>query len=128
MRVRVGVYARLISIDDCFIPTNYKKIIARVSAVPLGQARIQLDTVMTTVEARTGGPRPVCVTTSDGKEQYFDDVVVTTPLGWLKQHKDSIPRIHPRIASAIDSISFGRLEKASGHHLSDRTLLITGVS
>ncbi|KAL8650874.1 MAG: hypothetical protein Q9226_004962 [Calogaya cf. arnoldii] len=57
------------------------------------------------------GSRPVCVTTSDGKAQYFDDVVITTPLGWLKQHKQSIHQLHPRVASAIDSISFGRLEK-----------------
>ena len=60
----------------------------------------------------------MCVTTSDGKKQYFDDVVVTTPLGWLKQHKESIHSLHPRIASAIDSISFGRLEKVKGRCLS----------
>ncbi|KAL8678994.1 MAG: hypothetical protein Q9186_004678 [Xanthomendoza sp. 1 TL-2023] len=97
--------------DDCFIPTNYQKIVAKISAVPLAQATIHLNTTMVSVEARQGGPRPICVTTSDGNMQYFDDVVVTTPLGWLKQHKESIPQLHPRIASAIDSISFGRLEK-----------------
>ncbi|CAO1599284.1 hypothetical protein XANCAGTX0491_003017 [Xanthoria calcicola] len=97
--------------DDCFIPTNYKKIIARIAAVPLAQAEIRFETLMTSVENRTGEMRPVCVTTSDGKAQYFDDVVITTPLGWLKQHKESIHRLHPRIASAIDSMSFGRLEK-----------------
>ena len=70
---------------------------------------------MTSVEAQTEGPRPVCLTTSNGKKQYFDDVVVTTPLGWLKQHKESIHQLHPRIASAIDSMSFGRLEKVNGH-------------
>lgn len=58
--------------------------------------------------------RPVCVTTSDGKAQYFDDVVITTPLGWLKQHKESIHGLHPRIASAINSMSVGRLEKVRG--------------
>ena len=70
---------------------------------------------MADVEARIGGPRPVCVTTSDNKTQYFDDVVVTVPLGWLKQHKDSVHHLHPRIASAIDSISFGRLEKVNSY-------------
>lgn len=68
---------------------------------------------MVSVEAQNGGPRPVCLTTSDGEKQYFDDVVVTTPLGWLKQHKESMHQLHPRIASAIDSISFGRLEKVN---------------
>ena len=70
---------------------------------------------MVSVEARIGEPRLICVTTSDGKKQYFDDVVVTVPLGWLKQHKESIHHLHPRIASAIDSISFGRLEKVSSY-------------
>ncbi len=105
---------RLISTDDGFIPTNYQKIIARISAVPLAQAHIQLNTVMNSVEARIGGNRPVCLTTSDGKKQYFDDVVVTTPLGWSKQHKESIRQLHPHIASAIDSICFGRWEKVNG--------------
>lgn len=81
---------------------------ASISALPLAKAHMQLDTVMKRVQARKTG---VCVTTSDGHEQYFDDVVVTTPLGWLKQHRTSIPQLHPRIASAIESISFGRLEK-----------------
>ena len=110
---------RLISIDDCFIPTNYQKIIARISAVPLAQAQLQLDTVMKSVETRSSAPRPICLTTSGGKEQYFDDVVVTAPLGWLKRHKESIHQLHPRIAKAIDSISFGRLEKVQ-----DRPLIL----
>ncbi|KAL8875928.1 MAG: hypothetical protein Q9198_005784 [Flavoplaca austrocitrina] len=96
---------------DCFIPTNYQKIIARIATVPLAQGNMQFNTLMTSVEHRMGETCPVCVTTSDGKAQYFDDVVITTPLGWLKQHKKSIPQLHPRITSAIDSISFGRLEK-----------------
>ncbi|KAI4255046.1 MAG: hypothetical protein L6R42_006934 [Xanthoria sp. 1 TBL-2021] len=96
---------------DCFIPTNYQKIITRIAAVPLAQGEMHFETSMTSVETRIGEVHPVSVTTSDGKAQYFDDVVITTPLGWLKQHKESIHQLHPRIASAIDSISFGRLEK-----------------
>ncbi|KAL8858112.1 MAG: hypothetical protein Q9178_005289 [Gyalolechia marmorata] len=96
---------------DCFIPTNYQKIISRISAVPVAQAHIQYNNTMVTVAAHKGGHRPVSVVTSNGDKQDFDDVVVTTPLGWLKQHKDSIHQLHPRIETAIDSISFGRLEK-----------------
>ena len=66
---------------------------------------------MSSVEAQMDGPRPVCLITSNGRKQYFDDVVVTTPLGWLKKHKESINQLHHRIGSAINSISFGRLEK-----------------
>lgn len=86
---------------------------ARISAIPLAQAHVQLNTIMTCLEAPEDGQYPVCLTTSDGKKQLFDDVVLTTPLGWLKQHKESIRPLHPRIASAIESMSFGRLEKVS---------------
>lgn len=104
---------RLIPQEDCFIPTNYEKIMARISSIPLAQAQVQLNTIMTCLEVPEDGQYPVCLTTSDGKKQLFDDVVLTTPLGWLKQHKESIRPLHPRIASAIESMSFGRLEKVS---------------
>ncbi|KAL8994684.1 MAG: hypothetical protein Q9169_005414 [Polycauliona sp. 2 TL-2023] len=96
---------------DCFIPTNYQKIVARIAALPLAQAQMRYDTSMASVETSLSESRPVCVTTSNGKAEYFDEVVITTPLGWLKKHKESIHPLSPRIRSAIDSISFGRLEK-----------------
>ena len=99
--------------DDNFIPTNYQKIIAKIAALPLAQANFRFLTEMTSLQTDKGNPGAVSLTTSDEKEQYFDDVVITTPLGWLKQHKESIPQLYPRIASAIDSMSFGRLEKVS---------------
>ncbi|KAL8917579.1 MAG: hypothetical protein Q9208_007862 [Pyrenodesmia sp. 3 TL-2023] len=98
-------------VEDCFIPTNYKKIMALIAAVPLARAHFQWNTTMTSIEALTDGGSSVGLTTSDGKKQYFDGVVVTVPLGWLKQHKQCIKPLHPRIASAIESISYGRLEK-----------------
>lgn len=84
---------------------------AHIAAVPLARAHVQFNTTMTSIEALTDGKSSIKVTTSDGKKQYFDGVVVTAPLGWLKQHKECIRPLHPRIASAIDSMSFGRLEK-----------------
>ncbi|KAL8691622.1 MAG: hypothetical protein Q9218_003197 [Villophora microphyllina] len=96
---------------DCFIPSNYQKIFSQIATIPLRKAHIQYDTVMVSVETCTSGLHPVCVTTSSGSKQYFDEIVVTTPLGWLKQHQYSIPQLHPRIASAINSMSFGKLEK-----------------
>ena len=104
-------FLRLTLADDCFIPTNYQKIIAQISATPLRKAHILCNTIMVSVETCTDGPCTVALGTSDGKKQYYDDIVITNPLGWLKQHKDSIRPLHPRILSAIDAISFGRLEK-----------------
>lgn len=113
----VFVYVLLILTGDCFIPTNYQKIIASTSAIPLAQANVQFNTVMASVENVIGRPHPILLTTSDGRKQFFDDIVVTTPLGWLKKHKESIFELHPRISSAIDTISFGRLEKVVCHCL-----------
>lgn len=84
---------------------------ALIAAVPLARAHVQFNTSMTSIEAPTDEKSSVRLTTSDGRKQYFDGVVVTAPLGWLKQHKQCIKPLHPRIASAIESISYGRLEK-----------------
>ena len=96
--------------NDCFIPTNYSKIIDRISALPLAKANIQFQSVMQFVEFKTD-MHQVGVTTCDGKQQFFDDVVITTPLGWLKKNQDCIHGLSPRIRSALDAMSFGRLEK-----------------
>jgi hypothetical protein len=107
--------------DDFFIPSNYKKIMAAISRVPLAQARVLLNKVMVSVEhccdSSSGSVR---VITSDGEESYFDHVVITTPLGWLKKHPECIVNISDRISQAIKSISFGRLEKVWHHcHFSE---------
>ena len=97
--------------DDCFIASNYKSIVAKVAEVPLAKATIRFGTVMTCVEAKSDKERTVCVRMSDGREEHFDEVVITTPLGWLKRHKQDIRPLSPRVSEAIDSMSFGRLEK-----------------
>lgn len=52
------------------------------------------------------------VTTEKGEALQFDEVVVTAPLGWLKQNQDAFtPAFPPRFSSAIDSIGYGCLEK-----------------
>lgn len=94
--------------DDCFIPTNYKKILDRIAALPLAQAHIRLNTIMTSV---TGDSAGVHLAVSDGSQEDFDDVVITTPLGYLKRHKDSINPLDLRLSRAIDQISYGHLEK-----------------
>jgi hypothetical protein len=94
--------------DDCFIPTNYEKIVERIAALPRSQAHIMLNTTMLSV---TGDTEGVDVTTSGGSNERFDDVIITVPLGYLKRHKDSISPLNARLSMAIDHISYGRLEK-----------------
>jgi hypothetical protein len=54
----------------------------------------------------------VIIETANGLRELFDEVVVTTPLGWLKRNKSAFsPCLSPRLAAAIDSIGFGNLDK-----------------
>ena len=52
------------------------------------------------------------VSTRDGESFEFDEVVLTAPLGWLKQHPEAFdPPLPPRLTKAIESIGYGCLEK-----------------
>lgn len=84
---------------------------SRIAALPLEKAEVEFETVMESIQYDENESGKVSVRTSDGRDRIFDDVVVTTPLGWLKSHKDVIRPLEPRLSQAIDSISFGRLEK-----------------
>lgn len=44
----------------------------------------------------------------------FDEVVVTSPLGWLKRNLEAFdPALPARLSQAIQSIGYGCLEKVS---------------
>ena len=102
--------------DDCFIPSNYKGIMAKIIALPVERGCIRYNTAVTSVVADSTPPQRVFVTTSDGQQMRFDDVVFTAPLGYLKLHKETIQPMDARLSRAIDSISYGRLEKVSMLH------------
>lgn len=56
--------------------------------------------------------RSVRVSAKSHSTQSFDEVVMTAPLGWLKQNLAAFhPPLPPRLTKSIDSISYGRLEK-----------------
>ena len=45
-------------------------------------------------------------------DEEFDEVVVTVPLGWLKNNKAAFhPPLPKRFEDAIDAIGYGSLEK-----------------
>jgi len=54
----------------------------------------------------------VRVKTVDDQILEFDEVVTTTPLGWLKQNQHAFyPPLPDRLAQAIRNIGYGCLEK-----------------
>ena len=90
---------------------------AAIAETALAKADIRLNTVVEYVHNVEIGEGNVQVKTMDGITHHFDEVVLTTPLGWLKLHKGNIQPLAPRISEAIDSISYGRLEKVSQRRL-----------
>jgi monoamine oxidase len=56
----------------------------------------------------------VKVKTTHGQVFEFDEVVVTCPLGWLKQNIQAfVPPLPDRLHKAIQNIGYGTLEKVS---------------
>ncbi|KAL4764250.1 flavin monoamine oxidase family protein [Aspergillus foveolatus] len=107
------------SIDgsNYFVASTYKDILAQVSSTALQHADIHLNQPIVNIHSKpiiqgTSTRREVTVTTQAGERHAFDEVVVTCPLGWLKRNKEAFtPELPPRLSSAIDAISYGRLEK-----------------
>lgn len=57
----------------------------------------------------------VKVQVRDGEIFEFEHVVLTAPLGWLKNSSDVFePPLPPRMNKAIASLGYGCLEKVSG--------------
>jgi monoamine oxidase len=75
----------------------------------LKEADVKLSTKVSRIDTSTD---TVKVFTDDGNELHYDDVVVTSPLGWLKTNKQAfVPSLPPRLSQAIDAIGYGCLEK-----------------
>lgn len=73
---------------------------------------IKFSTKISKINAADGADGKVVVTTEKGQALQFDEIVVTAPLGWLKQNQEAFaPALPPRFLSAIDAIGYGCLEK-----------------
>jgi monoamine oxidase len=91
-----------------FAAGTYKEILASIAAPALAGAKLELSTKVTHITSCSG---VVSISTDTGRTLDFDEVVMTTPLGWLKQHKHVFEPLPPRLCSAIDSIGYGSLDK-----------------
>lgn len=81
----------------------------------LHRANISLSTKVSEIafsDAETDNAGLIKVSTANGQPQFFDAVVNTTPLGYLKRNLDMFkPALPSPLLSAIAHISYGRLEK-----------------
>ncbi|KAK4119249.1 FAD/NAD(P)-binding domain-containing protein [Parathielavia appendiculata] len=103
--------------EEMFVASNYSSILALAAKPALDGATIHLNTCVVGVSfhhAPSNSERQaVTVTTSYGQTLSFDEVVMTTPLGWLKRNHTAVfnPPLPPRLNDAIANISLSQLEK-----------------
>ncbi|KAJ3793195.1 hypothetical protein GGU11DRAFT_760128 [Lentinula aff. detonsa] len=100
--------------EETFVASNYSAILDRISKAATDSANLFLAkrviSVQTPKDRNPGGQ--VCITTDDGSLWKFDEVVLTTPLGWLKKHLGCFsPPLSPRLSSAITNLKLSHLEK-----------------
>ena len=78
-------------------------------------AEIHLNSKVIAIESQSTSAdeqRQILVRTEDGREKYFDEVILTTPLGWLKRHLSALtPELPLTVTNAINHVGYGRLEK-----------------
>ncbi|KAF2661637.1 flavin-containing amine oxidase [Lophiostoma macrostomum CBS 122681] len=107
---------RVIDGDSLFLASTYKNIADFIKEKALDGADLHLSTEVTRIcwkPGHTSGDDRIEVHLADGTATDFDEVVVTSPLGWLKLHQDIFAPPMPRdLSDAIDRIGWGRLEKA----------------
>ncbi|CAG8887920.1 unnamed protein product [Penicillium egyptiacum] len=102
--------------SNFIVASTYKRILEHVAETATAKANICLNEPVTNIKApprnnQSQTKHKVTVTTT--RTSYdFDEVVVTCPLGWLKQNTSAFsPALPPRLEQAINNISYGRLEK-----------------
>lgn len=99
---------------ETFVASTFAAILAEIAAVPLEKGTIHLNTKVVGVNTtdKTKDEGKVIVTTEKGEKHEFDEVLMTTPLGWLKRNKHIFsPPLPARIEQALDNITLSKLEK-----------------
>lgn len=104
--------------ENPFVAETYHKILEAVQKPVREGADVKLNTPVSSILSGDGDSSPddehtrPRVRTADGAEYAFDEIVVTTPLGWLKRNQNAfLPPLNSRLAEAIDHISYGMLDK-----------------
>ena len=103
-------------IEEMIVETTYEAIFNKIAKLPLEKADIRLEERVTGVvtASREAPDGQVQIKTEKGETLYFDEVLMTTPLGWLKRNKNVFqPALPDRILAGIDAVSVGHLEKVS---------------
>lgn len=105
----------LILIENLFVASTYRSILARIARTALAKADLYLSTKVTSFTSDVSDPQnpKVSLTTANSlAPQAFDEIIVTSPLGWLKRNLGAFkPSLSPKLTKALNNASYGRLEK-----------------
>lgn len=101
--------------ENLFVAETYHKVLAKI-AEPALKATIKFGHVVKGIVSNMMNQETEASTISvdiEGKEsETYDEVVITAPLGWLKNNMDVFkPELPARVKAGIDSISYGHLDK-----------------
>jgi hypothetical protein len=97
-----------------FVTSNYSAIFDSIAKTARDRADIVLGKTVVSVQTpeNRSSTQKVTVITQDGSKLEFDEVVMTTPLGWLQKHGDCFqPSLPARLDSAIHNLKLSQLEK-----------------
>lgn len=115
--------------NNLFCADSYYKILQRLMAPVIKGATIKFNSRVAKIESKFehmgvthahpsiiyeahGHAKTSSTEPSEDLEETFDELVVTTPLGWLQRHPHAFePRLPPRISSAISALGYGNLDK-----------------
>lgn len=101
--------------ENLFCAGTYRDILASIAKPALEKADMKLGKVVTRITRYEDRESKVKVQTLDGEPFEFEHVVLTAPLGWLKNSPHAFkPALPPRMKRAIASLGYGCLEKVSG--------------
>lgn len=102
-------------LENLLCAGTYKKILDTIAKPALDGAEIKLETKVEKIISRTDPAEKVKLQVKGGQTLEFDEVVVTTPLGWLKRNLNAFePALPARMTKAIQAIGYGCLEKVCG--------------
>src|SRR5690242_15948002 len=113
-RMLLRSLALTVASENLFCAGTYKKILEKIAEPAVLGAEIIYGTEATQIFGKSANDtRSKKVNVAAGSRVFqFDEVVVTTPLGWLKQHPSAfVPPLPDKVRNAISNIGYGCLEK-----------------
>jgi hypothetical protein len=113
--------------ENLFVAETYHKVLERIAEPAIKRADVKFGHKVQKIVSSGTEEEPRVEVMIEGKESLsFDEVVTTTPLGWLKVNKAAFePELPDGLKQAINSIGYGHLDKVCYSSLTfDRNLTL----